>query len=90
VRAYVERKTGKTEESDVSAGTLFSSGLIAGGSLCGILYAILYGTKKLGGPQSVGNLLPFLHDGPSGYVASAILFVALAVILARQAQKKVM
>src|SRR3954452_965002 len=36
VRWWVERSTGATEESDLSAGTLFSSGLIAGGSLCGI------------------------------------------------------
>jgi putative OPT family oligopeptide transporter len=90
VRAYVERKTGATQESDISSGTLFSSGLIAGGSLCGILYAILYGTKRLAAPQAIGNALPFLHDGVSGYVASAVLFVALAAVLARQAQKKVM
>src|SRR5204863_8978208 len=46
VRAYVERRTGGAQETDVSAGTLFSSGLIAGGSLCGILYAVLVGTGK--------------------------------------------
>ena len=40
VRAYVEKRTGRAEESEVGAGTLFSSGLIAGGSLAGILYAI--------------------------------------------------
>jgi putative OPT family oligopeptide transporter len=96
VRGYVERKTGVPQESDVSSGTLFSSGLIAGGSLCGILYAVLVGTKQSNGrswvelPQSIGNMVPFLHDGVSGYVASAILFVVLAAVLARQAQKKVM
>jgi putative OPT family oligopeptide transporter len=89
VRGYVERKTGASQESDVSAGTLFSSGLIAGGSLCGILYAILVGTKKIAGPQAIGNFLPFLHDGWTGYVAGAILFFGLALVLARQAQKKV-
>ena len=45
VRAFVERKTGAAAESEVGAGTLFSSGLIAGGSLCGILYAVLVGTQ---------------------------------------------
>jgi putative OPT family oligopeptide transporter len=90
VRAFVERQTGKAEESEVGAGTLFSSGLIAGGSLCGILYAVLVGTGKIGIPQSIGNALPFLHDGTSGYIASALLFIALAVILSRAAQKKVM
>jgi hypothetical protein len=86
----VERKTGALAESEVGAGTLFSSGLIAGGSLCGILYAVLVGTGHVAGPQSIGNMLPFLHDGMSGYIASALLFVALAVVLARAAQKKVM
>src|SRR5205814_4952040 len=52
VRAYVERRTTAPQESEVSSGTLFSSGLIAGGSLCGILYAILVGTGHIAGPQS--------------------------------------
>ena len=43
VRWWVERKTGKRDESEISSGTLFSSGLIAGGSLAGILYAGLFG-----------------------------------------------
>jgi len=81
---------GEPQESDVSAGTLFSSGLIAGGSLCGILFAVLVGTGHIAGPQSIGNLLPFLHDGRSGYIAGVLLFLGLAGILARQAQKKVM
>jgi putative OPT family oligopeptide transporter len=90
VRAYVERRSGAREESEVGAGTLFSSGLIAGGSLCGILFAVLVGTGQIGVPQAIGNALPFLHTGTSGWVASALLFFALAVILARNAQKKVM
>jgi putative OPT family oligopeptide transporter len=90
VRAFVERRSGAASESEVGAGTLFSSGLIAGGSLCGILYAILVGTGNIAGPQAIGNMLPFLHEGTSGYIASMLLFAALAVILARQAQKKVM
>ncbi|PYR15870.1 MAG: oligopeptide transporter, OPT family [Acidobacteria bacterium] len=90
VRAFVERKTGAAAASEVGAGTLFSSGLIAGGSLCGILYAVLVGTGNIAAPQAIGNLVPFLRDGTSGYIASALLFLALAVILARAAQKKVM
>jgi hypothetical protein len=95
VRWYVERKMGEPQESDVSSGTLFSSGLIAGGSLCGILYAILFGTPRASGghwidvTQQIGNYAKFLHDGASGYIAGAVLFLALATILARQAQKKV-
>src|SRR5262249_30947204 len=90
VRAFVERKTGAREESEVGAGTLFSSGLIAGGSLCGILYAWLVGAGHIEGWQAIGRATPFLHEGATGYVASAVLFATLAVILGRQAQKKVM
>ena len=90
VRAFVERKTGVHEESEIGAGTLFSSGLIAGGSLCGILFAVLVGTGHIAGPQSIGNLLPFLHDGVSGYIAGVGLFLALGAILANAAQKKIM
>jgi putative OPT family oligopeptide transporter len=90
VRAFVERKTGIPQESEVSSGTLFSSGLIAGGSLCGILYAVLVGTGHIATPQAIGNMLPFLHDGVTGLVASSLLFVGLAAVLARQGQKKIL
>jgi putative OPT family oligopeptide transporter len=90
VRAYVERKSGVSEESEVGAGTLFSSGLIAGGSLCGILYAVLVGTHRIGLTQKIGEYIAFTHAGTTGYVASVLLFLALAVVLARNAQKKVM
>jgi len=90
VRAFVERKTGQHEESEIGAGTLFSSGLIAGGSLCGILYAVLVGTGHIEGPQAIGNLLAFLHEGTSGYVAGALLFIALGAVLFRAALRKVM
>jgi putative OPT family oligopeptide transporter len=90
VRAYVERKTGAAEESEVGSGTLFSSGLIAGGSLAGILYAILFGRNIIHEAESVTGLVPFLHEGTSGMIAGALLFTALAVVLARAAQKKIM
>ena len=50
----------------------------------------MLGTGNIAMPQAIGNAVPFLHNGTSGYVASALLFLALAAILARQAQKKVM
>jgi putative OPT family oligopeptide transporter len=89
VRWWVENKTGVKEESEVGAGTLFSSGLIAGGSLCGILYAVLVGTNTIDPFQKVGNILPALHGaGAVGQIAGALLFLALAVVTARAAQKK--
>jgi putative OPT family oligopeptide transporter len=90
VRWWVERGTGVTSDSDLSSGTLFSSGLIAGGSLAGILYAVLYGAEMLGPFQSIGNALPFLHhEGTSGQIAGALLFTVLAVILSRFARRKI-
>ena len=90
VRAYVEKKTGKVEESEVGSGTLFSSGLIAGGSLAGILYAILFGRHIV--PEADGGdaLAPiaFLHDGTGGLIAGGLLFFALGVVLAKVGQKK--
>jgi putative OPT family oligopeptide transporter len=90
VRWWVERKTGSTEESEISSGTLFSSGLIAGGSLAGILYAVLFGLGVVPAADDAEThgLIPLLHDGTIGIVAAGLLFVALAAILARVGQKK--
>jgi putative OPT family oligopeptide transporter len=90
VRAYVERKTGQKEESEVGAGTLYSSGLIAGGSLAGILYAVLYGRNIIEDAEGVTGLIPAIHEGTAGMIAGALLFLTLGVILSRAAQKKIM
>jgi len=90
VRWFVERKTGQAEESEVGSGTLFSSGLIAGGSLAGILYAVLFGRgiiKAADDGETLG-LFPPLHEGTLGLVAAGLLFAALGFVLARAAQKK--
>jgi putative OPT family oligopeptide transporter len=89
VRAYVERKTGVTEESEVGSGTLFSSGLIAGGSLAGILYAILFGRGLIDDAEGAPGLIPAIHDGTAGLVAGGLLFAALGVILSRVGQRKI-
>src|SRR5687768_164570 len=89
VRAYVEKKTGTAEESEVGSGTLFSSGLIAGGSLAGILYAILFGRGIVPEADGATPLAPIamLHDGTGGLSAGGLLFFALGVVLARVGQK---
>jgi putative OPT family oligopeptide transporter len=90
VRWYVERKTGVASDSDLSAGTLYSSGLIAGGSLAGILFAVLVGTETIAPFQAIGNALPFLHgEDAMGHLFGAALFLALAAILARAGQRTV-
>jgi putative OPT family oligopeptide transporter len=88
VRGYVDSRTGASE-SDVSAGMLMSSGLIAGGSLAGIGYAILFGNGIIDDAEGVTGVIPFLHEGTSGQIAGLLLFLALAVILARFGQRKI-
>ena len=90
VRWLVEKKTGQSSESEISSGTLFSSGLIAGGSIAGILYAVLFGAKFIGAADDgdTPGLIPFLHDGPVGVIAGAIAFTALAVILTRIGRRR--
>jgi putative OPT family oligopeptide transporter len=91
VRAWVERKTGIHEESEVSSGTLFSSGLIAGGSIAGILFAVLVGTNVIGadGSEILASAIPWFRGNDLlSEIVSALLFFSLAVVLARQAQKK--
>src|SRR6476661_2430146 len=89
VRWAVERKTGVASESEISSGTLFSSGLIAGGSIAGILYAVLFGAKFIGAADDgdTPGLIPFLHNGTVGIVAGGLLFLALAVVLTRAGRK---
>jgi putative OPT family oligopeptide transporter len=90
VRWWVERSSGVKEESDLGAGTLFSSGLIAGGSICGILFAVLVGTETIGPFQAVGNALPWLHDESGlAHVAGGLLFLGLAVVTARAARRTI-
>ncbi len=89
VRSYVERKTGTTEESEVGSGTLFSSGLIAGGSLAGILYAVLFGNGLVPDAESAAGLIPSIHDGTAGLVAGGLLFFVLGVVLSRMGQRKI-
>jgi putative OPT family oligopeptide transporter len=90
VRWWVERRTGTREESELGAGTLFSSGLIAGGSICGILFALLVGTQTIGPFQAVGAAIPWFHaETAAAQAASALLFLALAVVTARMARRTI-
>ncbi len=90
VRWFVERQTGQKSESELSAGTLFSSGLIAGGSLAGILFAVLVGTGTIAPFQVIADAIPALHgEGPFAQIAGTLLFLALAIILARFAKRDV-
>ncbi len=85
VRWLVTRRT-KTQESDAGSGVLLSSGLIAGGSLCGLLVALIVAVTKREDAWSVPALLG--HGGLATFMAgnwlSMICFLALGVFLYKQ------
>ncbi len=96
VKWFVDkRKNTKEEESEIGPGALFSSGLIAGGALTGILIAILigtpFGTDASGKEISIMDKLNTgLHSsmGAAGDIIALIFFVGLALVLYKFAMSK--
>jgi putative OPT family oligopeptide transporter len=90
IRWLVESRKGLKEESEIGAGTLFSSGLIAGGSLAGLLYAALFWGNVIRPADDADTIgmIPFLHQGTVGMVGGGLLFLALGIVLSRAARKK--
>jgi putative OPT family oligopeptide transporter len=95
IKWLVDRRRKTKEESEIGPGALFSSGLIAGGALTGILIAILIGTPV--GTSADGkeiSILDLLNTGiaetmgPVGDVISVILFGGLAALLFKFAMSK--
>jgi putative OPT family oligopeptide transporter len=96
VKWFVDRKKkSEVEESEIGPGALFSSGLIAGGAITGIIIAILIGTNV--GTDADGraiNVIDLLNTGLGesmgavGDLVSLILFAALGIILYKFAMSK--
>jgi putative OPT family oligopeptide transporter len=82
VRYLADRRTGATAEDELGPGNLFSTGLVAGGALAGVLYAMLAakmdeGLAKL---SLVAPLTRALGDG--GFqVLGAGFFAAMGIVL---------
>ncbi len=95
VKAIVDyRKKEHVVESELESGTLFSSGLIAGGSLMGILVAVLLGTSfGQGSDGSTKTLMDVfnLHLQVPGWPGDLIaigIFGVLCYVLYRFAMQK--
>lgn len=87
LRKMIQRKTGMTEaEIDSGSGTLYSSGLIAGGALTGLALAALTGFQL---DQKVAQIGPMIL-GPLAHndVFSMVVFIILGYSLYRFATKK--
>ncbi|MEY4108257.1 MAG: hypothetical protein RL181_2599, partial [Bacteroidota bacterium] len=89
VKWFVERKEkGKAEESEIGPGALFSSGLIAGGAITGIIIAAMLGytvgTTLEGTPISLLSKLRLFDPeamGVFGDIGGLVAFSVLTLIL---------
>jgi putative OPT family oligopeptide transporter len=95
VKWFIERKNKGKEESELGPGALFSSGLIAGGALTGIIIAIFIGTSVGKTPDGkdislMSKVNTGLADslGSTGDLLGLIAFAVLALILFSFARKK--
>jgi putative OPT family oligopeptide transporter len=79
LRALVDRARGLTpEEAETSPGTLMSTGLIAGGSLAGIIIALLKVFENLGNAVDFSTKTP---SGETGYHVPVIYAFAVLVVI---------
>jgi uncharacterized oligopeptide transporter (OPT) family protein len=99
MRLVAEKMTGEKEESEISSGMLYSTGLVAGGSIGGVLIAGLSAYKFVGADgketdplatiQSLGHSIGFLHVGAQADVIAVLCFAALGWLLVRAARRKI-
>lgn len=90
-KAAEGNKEAESGESDASSGILFSSGLIAGGAILGILVAVLVGINSGTPGVSLADMLNLQWGeklGAWGDVMAALMFLALCIILYFVARKR--
>jgi putative OPT family oligopeptide transporter len=102
LRGLLERAKGAHEESEVSSGMLYSTGLVAGGSLTGVAIAGLQGIPRTvvgpDGEPRAGNLLDVIRNavGVQGWehlggwadLIGIAMFAVLCWFLVRAARRK--
>ncbi|HUD71411.1 MAG TPA: oligopeptide transporter, OPT family [Dongiaceae bacterium] len=99
MRLIAEKLTGEKQESEISSGMLYSTGLVAGGSIGGVLIAALsaYPIAKAGGGetnplellQSFGASLGFLHNGWPADLIAVACFGVLGWLLVSAARRRI-
>jgi putative OPT family oligopeptide transporter len=93
MRWLSDKIRGQKEESEVSSGMLFSTGLVAGGSIAGLLIAVLAsGEWSKGFLKTAGSfgseLNLFTLVGEAGTWSALFFFAILCFVLVRKSLKK--
>lgn len=92
IKLIADKLNKKKEDSEIGPGALFSSGLIAGGALTGILVAIFMGTNI--GNDAKGNPVSLMSKintgwgnamGSTGDIIGLVAFLLLSVLLLKMA-----
>lgn len=94
LRALMDRKRGGHDESEVSSGMLYATGLVAGGALTGVLIAGLQGVRTGPGRSLANDILDSVgvhgweNLGATADLIGLAMFALLCFTLLRAAQKK--
>jgi putative OPT family oligopeptide transporter len=98
MKALADRLTHRHEESELSSGMLYSTGLVAGGSLGGVLIALVAfigdSVLHMERPTLLERLdlgakfYPAFKNGVGGDILCAAVFAVLCVLLVGNARKK--
>jgi len=98
MKALVDKMSGVREESEVSSGMLYSTGLVAGGSLTGILIALLSGVGKTTEDGRTISLIQYIINsvGANGWenlghgadLIGLAAFAVLCFLLLRAARQR--
>ena len=92
IKLIADKFNKKKEDAEIGPGALFSSGLIAGGALTGILVAIFMGTNI--GNDASGNPVSLMSKintgwgnamGATGDIIGLVAFLVLSLLLLRMA-----
>ncbi len=96
LRGLMDRKSGNKghDESEITSGMLYATGLVAGGALTGVLIAGLQGWRT--GPQRsiAQDILDMVgihgweSHGATADIIGIVMFTGLCALLLRAAQKK--
>ena len=90
MRMVADRIRGKKEESEVSSGMLFSTGLVAGGSIGGLFIVIMAQINGGRLAESLGSVGHSLQEslGGGATLVALLAFAALCTLLVRRALRK--